>query len=889
MAIEPITTSGPSITVSNAEEFLDAYRALSNEEGGGSILLKSGAEPFKIKMYHPYTGGLGEEPVVVKSSDRDEPADLSRIFLRNVSNIRFENVHIDATFQDGNNLTIQGSDNIQIVDSHFVGDATGPAMTASDKSESLGNIRESSDILFSNNTVENLFSALGVTNSDNVEISGNTFEHLQGDGLQLGGVQNIRIVDNHFSDFFSSPNSVIHPDMIQFHGSGINQATVDVTISGNFFDNGEGGATQTIFMRNEKIRTDVTDDHKNITISDNLIYNGSLNGISLADIDGLTLTDNTLLWNPEATVVGSDGSTQAPRIILRNSVTNILAEGNIAASMAIPEGADASDNHLLNYSDPDSPNYVGTHFVNAANGGDLDLKDLRLLPESEWVGTGAPMSQPVTTTDDGVDAVLRYSVEGSDIYELTFDAKLSIDTEGYLSESDYDFAWKFDDGVTMDGISVTREFPDSGEYGATLSVFKGGELQDEVSRAVVVESKDIFELDFEGGVVDLSDIDAKLVTNGDDALVDGYDGKGFRLDGDDNGFYVHRETGEINDLKAFGLSLDLRLDDADGAGNFLNFYTVMKGGITDDGAIRFSMNTDEGSFSLSTEPGVMGVGEWHRVGIAYDDDAGNLGLYVDGELAAETAASGETAARQHNMTFGEVFGRSSAKVTLDNVVMSKDPEVAGELTVRKDPSDPESEAPSDPVPDEPTDPVAEQPSDPVAEEPSDPVAEQPTDPVAEQPSDPVADTPSDPVADAPSEPEPEPDEPVDAGAPAAPDSPVTRDGGRAPEPDAGAPSTPDADDADGEDTEPDGAGEQGRPVSQVREETQAFFSKIINMIMNIFGLGSTSEEEEVAEDTTPATGEARSVTSLLDLVPVIGSYADDLPDDDEEDDLDLAA
>lgn len=819
MAIEPITTSGPSVSVSTSDELREAYLKLSSTPGGGTITVDGDGGPYSFWFYKDGGG----EPVIIKSADSENPAHFETFNIRDEGNIRIENVYLDSTEVDPKpyafkTFSVYNCDNIQIVDSHFVGSATGPALSTEDRVDSLGNFRWSDDILFSGNTVENYFHGVGFLDGTNIEVADNSFTHMQGDGIRFGGVQDVLISDNYFGDFYSSLNSVNHPDMIQFWGKNASQLTQDVTIANNVFDNGDGNATQTIFIRNDKVDTDFVDNYKNITITNNLIYNGSLNGISLADIDGLTLTHNTLLWNKESTLAGSEVSTQAPKIIVRDSVTGVYAEGNIAEGINLPEGSIEKDNYRLNYGDPDSPNYVGNHFVNAATGGDLDLGDLRLLPESDWVGAGATYSQPMAKTEEGVDAVMRYSVQGSDIHEITFDAIYSIDTEGRLTEDEYDFRWEFGDGGTMEGISVTRTFPDAGTYDVKLSILKGGVLQDSIAREASVASKDIFEIDFEGGVIDLSDNEAIVGYNGD-GLVAGKVGTGFQLDGDDNSLNIHRDNPEINDLKAFGLSMDLRLDSSDGSGDFLSFNKVMDAGVTEDRAVQFTLQTDEGTFTVKTAGGVIDVGSWHRIGFAFDDDAGSLGIYIDGELAAETEARGETGPRDQNMVFGEVFGRSSAKATLDNLVMTKDTNDVGELTVR--PKPPSSSS----------------------------------------------------------------DDTTDSGGTI---EPVVRgDGATSGNQSDASSSNPESSNEDGSDGEADNS----RPGVRVLGESKNFLSKLIDMILKIFGLGSDEDADQSEEEIETGTEEPTEVrASLLDLIPVTGTYDDDLAfDDDDDDDLDVAA
>lgn len=681
--ISPITTDGPQIVVSNTEEFLAAFETLGSTPGGGTILLAEGSDRFDVVMWK--TGD--NEPVVIRPENPDEPMVSGRFKIRDIDNIRFEGVTFDGSNPAVKALSFQDSNNIQIDNCEFIGPADGPALDPDNKLPAAFTFRDGSQLLFTNNVVDGYMHGLGVTDVTTFVFTGNTIQQIQGDGLRMGGVVDADISGNLFQDFLGGLNKVTHPDMIQIWGTNAGQLTENVQIVENIFLT-DNAASQTIFIRNERLHTEFTDNFQNIEISNNLIYNGSINGISLADIDGLILNNNTLLWNEEA-LVNVNGTSQPPRIIVRDSVNVAEASGNITKGFTLPGTEFDSGNIRFSY-DPMDDNYVGNYFVNVTNGGPLSISDLRLLPDSELLGLGADISQPLSRTKEGVEAVLRYE-PGKDIHVLTFDAKLSIDEVGYLSDDDYDFTWTFDDGTTLKGIEVTRTFPDSGEYGVTLTVTKGGAVAAEILREFEVMSKDIFEINFETGIEDVSDANA-IIGASEAFLVGGRDGgTGLKLGGT-NGLTIHRDNPEIESFDNFGLATDLRLDG--NTGIFLNFYKVMTGTIQKDGSIRYTMNTTEGSFELTTPGGLVGDGKWHRIGISYDGDKQSLGLFVDGTRVAETAAWGTVDGKGQNMKFGNVFGKSSAQITLDNVVMSK--EAFEELPVYAPKETPEPESKSDP-------------------------------------------------------------------------------------------------------------------------------------------------------------------------------------------------
>ena len=71
--------------------------------------------------------------------------------------------------------------------------------------------------------------------------------------------------------------------MIQFWTSGTTSPSTNIVIRGNILDSGDGGWTQSIFMRNEMVDTGGAGDamfYQNILIEDNVIYNAFIPMVS---------------------------------------------------------------------------------------------------------------------------------------------------------------------------------------------------------------------------------------------------------------------------------------------------------------------------------------------------------------------------------------------------------------------------------------------------------------------------------------------------------------------------------------------------------------------------------------------------------------------------------
>ena len=677
-----------TITVTSAEDFVTAYQTLSTT-GGGTILVAEGAEKYALAMSGR---DAGTDPVTIRSADPDDPVELARVSITYAENIRLEGLNVDSSDipadESASNLHIYGSKNIEVLDSTFESRADGFLNKASDPNagDIFGNIKESTDIVFSGNTVSNYFHGLGVFESQRVEISDNDFSGIQGDGIRMGSIQQVSITDNHLHDFYGSSNSTNHDDMIQLWSVGADDVTRDLTITGNFLNSGDGQASQSIFIGNERDKTEPDHIYENIVITDNVIYNGHKNGIVVSGARGVTVEDNTLLHNPTAYMYSNqteweedDGSTGAPAIRFAR-VEDGEARGNIATSMptAIDGRVISEDNQLVNFGNALSGNYVGEHFINAETGGTVDLRDLRLKDESPWVGKyGAEASQPDSVSDDGeTEAVAEFGLGGDDIWSIDLDASRSLDGEGALEPGDYTYVWTFDDGSTLEGVRVTKTFDAPGEQNVRLDIFRDGELLDTITRDLRLVDKTYAKMTFDDGIEDLSSYASNLKKAEEENLVaDREGGQAYHIGGDDR-IGLDRGNEQQHNLETFGLRLDLKLDQVGKGGELLSFHKVMSAKVDSEGAITFKITTGDGDFTMKSDP-VLNDTQWHEFGLAFDGVNGTMSMTLDGGEIAGGEAWGMTAGKSsYGLYFGSTFG-SAVPATIDNILFGADPEMAG--------------------------------------------------------------------------------------------------------------------------------------------------------------------------------------------------------------------
>lgn len=669
-----LQNSAQTIVVSSSEDLAEAYETLSHN-GGGTIRVAEGAEPIEIALSD---GGVGQ--VRIESADPDNPTLLHRIAFTDVENVTVSGFNVDSTGVDRpgwhQDVMVTNSDNIVIQDSDFKSNAVGrygPDEEGTVLGESFGIVRGSTDFVFEGNTVEDYYQGLSLKETVGVSIADNEFAGLQGDGLRLSGVQNADVVGNYLHDFLGTTNNFNHNDFIQVWSSNTTLTAKNLTFSSNVLDSGDGSSAQGIFIGNERFNHGETDHiFQNIEIFDNVIHSGNANGISVRGANNVEVSDNTLLWNRGAETVGDTGDSGVSRapLIRLEEVTRGSVDDNITPGLNLDDNVRENGNRVINYTSPNDPNFVGTHFINATEGGALDPNDLRLRPDSEWNGeAGAELSAALTATESGVQVAFTSDAATNDFFAYTFDASASVDENGFVENGDYDFVWTLEDGTVLNGIEASHNFTDAGSYNVHLDIFRDGVRVESEDRVVNVASKDLVELDLNRSVVDTSAYASSVEIEGARAVSSG----GYRIGGDDR-ISIGQGNLQIHDLESFGITADLRVLNGDD-GRFLLLHRVLDARVLEDGSVQFTLHTDEGSFVVDSGEVSITDGAFHNVGFAYNGET--LSVHIDGDTVGEVPASGVTApAGSQELVIGSKWS-PGVNAIVDNFHLGADPQVVG--------------------------------------------------------------------------------------------------------------------------------------------------------------------------------------------------------------------
>lgn len=663
-----------TIVVSDSSQIASALKSLA-EGGGGTLLLDGAAGAYDIDLK---AVGESDAPILIAPLDPETPPVVSKLHLDRCAGLTVTGMQIGDGTKDGQkDIYLTSSQNLALVGNTMTGTAEGFYSEAGDTemADTMMYARYCRGLTFADNTVSNYFSAIGMLDCAEVDIERNDFSKLQGDGIQGGAWDDVRIANNYMHDFYGSTQSVNHSDMIQIWGSSTSFAARNVEITGNVLNSGDGALTQGIFIRNEEFGTGKKADGylENITITNNTLYNGAPNGIYVANAKDLIVSNNTVLWDQDATTYTSpsvQASSAIPSILVRDSI-EISVEKNISgkyqmSDLTAEELANVQDNQIIDYSNPSSDSYAPALFNNLLTN-NLDLRDLMLRDESDLDGYGATIDLSLLQ-DAVLVPIILPEVPANDPRVIQLEAGLLNSDGTVIDSSQLRIVWTFSDGAVLQGTEVARLFTEAGDYHVTMEVqSQDGETLGTVTRGFEIESPILTEISFDGDISDSSGRDTvlKITDPGGTSLTDGRDGRGFHLSSGHN-VELTSKNAHLYSLDSFQMDLDVKLDSATAYGDLVSQHTVSTLFVSKSGILAFSMTTSAGTFSVKAPEGMLADAEWHSVGVVFDGVAGTLQLVVDEEIVDESLAQGQTSgATPWGIVIGSAFSTPAA-ATVDN-------------------------------------------------------------------------------------------------------------------------------------------------------------------------------------------------------------------------------
>lgn len=684
---EATAGTGPTLTVHDSTELKAAIMTLS-AEGGGTVRVANGGEPYALNGFS--LGAEGAQIHILPDNPGD-PAVFTRLSLTDSRGLTFEGFTFDsrAVYEDRpgwqSDIDIRHSHDIALIGNNFISAADG--LYAGDgtatRGESLGGFTNSTGITFAGNSVDHYYHGVQLSNVTDAVVSGNRFAHIQGDGIRLKSVQDVLVEGNVLRDFYGTTQDINHTDMIQIMaGSTDFQNTERVTIRDNLLFSGEGAATQSIFIRNET-QAETGMAYRDISVINNLIYNGHQHGVTISGADGVEVARNTLLWDRDTYMITGGGRALnfTPVInIFESDVTAVT--GNLVGGVNLRDvPAAVSENILLDYADTLSATAIGALFINAAQGGGLDLRDLSLLPGAEDVlaGSGVALSEELGRLFEapgavpgggaGITAVLRQTPGSGAEMRVLYDAGFSTGLDGLLTPETAEIRWRFSDGVVLEGMQVERVFDVAGLYDVELTVITEAG-RESIQRQTEIRDPQLLYIDFESGLSDASSYRTALDSDAGSfgGLGFGHTGWGFVLDGQ-NSLKIDRDAAQFEGLSEMSIALSLQRPEGGDHGLLLNRHGEIRAYVTEDGAFGVKLwGADGRSTEAVSMPGMLDDTDWHRIVATYDGDGPGLKLFVDGALAAISGPVGAVKATgAYDMVLGNQWGRDSLQGRIDDL------------------------------------------------------------------------------------------------------------------------------------------------------------------------------------------------------------------------------
>jgi peptidoglycan hydrolase-like protein with peptidoglycan-binding domain len=331
-------TSGTPVTTTAG-----LLAALKTAHAGDTITLAPGTY-IGVKIVGLTYGASGlnfTSPVTITSADPSHEAVIEGLGIANVTGLTFRNLAFTSVGVTDPYFAyrIQDSQNLTFDHLYVHGD---PSIAPSAQIDGF-NVEKSSGLTFTNSDYS-YGDPLNFTNDSNVTISGDSFHNLNKGGVEMGGTSDVSITNNVCSDFDSAYGT--HVDCIQIFTAGTTVAAHNITITGNLFYRGTGGAVQGIFVQDEV----GTLPFSNVTIDDNAMIGGIWSSVLLRGATGNVQVNNNIAatW-PGVDVEGSTASNIvttnfAGWVFLRDPLTGaiITETGNQAQAYPNPTGTGAA-------------------------------------------------------------------------------------------------------------------------------------------------------------------------------------------------------------------------------------------------------------------------------------------------------------------------------------------------------------------------------------------------------------------------------------------------------------------------------------------------------------------------------------------------------------------
>ncbi len=660
-----------TITVTTTQELSAALAAAT---GGETILLAPG-DYGDVEMLGNRAPNLAfAETVTLKSADPNDPARITKLDLREASNITFDGLLFDYTFEAGQQnyyrpFSVSDSTGISILNSVFDGDVAQDVSQAADGyGYAIGlSFRDTSDVVVEGNSFFTFYRAATISDSSDVSILGNDIHDIRLDGLNFSEVQNVLIEGNHIHDFRGPTDAGDHSDMIQFWTRNTENPSTGITIRDNQLDIGDGIATHAIFMRNDLVDRGLAGDemfYRDVLIEENTIVNAHLHGIYVGETDGLQIERNTVVHADGAAQDGADASVEIPRIDVAGPSRNVTIVQNITSAIHTNETSNAwtiENNAFVQDQNRQAAGYYEDVFLPSSLSLGVDGHHFIATPGGV-INTLSAGAAGVRTSGEDLFGHFSITQDANDLSLYHFAAAFDPAALTVLTH----FQWSFGDGTTASGTEVSHSFEETGDFEVHLAVSSPGMETASQSTTVTVDAESVLTLDPEFGFI---------AFDGSDMIFLDEEEPVGSVVLEDRGVSASVEREHVTDILGapeFSINLSLDATHLEATGDVFRLHSSILTQVDRDGDFVLRAWGADGERIKLTSDGVdLADLEEHDVSIRYDD--ATLELWIDGALQGAAAmSSGLASVGRHDLVFGNPWGKQNFESVIDRFDITLD-------------------------------------------------------------------------------------------------------------------------------------------------------------------------------------------------------------------------
>lgn len=657
-----------TITVSTQAQLLSALKTAT----GGETILMQGGNYGDLTLIDRSTFDLTfSKDVTLKAADAAKPPVVTGLDVRNASHLTFDGITFDYTANSGANLwnlpfRVSGGNDITFNGCTFDGDLA-KGRTAIDNGFPTGHglaLSGITNVSVTNTEFFNFYKGLSAGGCNNVVVANNDIHDIRMDGMTFSSVQGVLVENNTIHNFNTSKLSGDHADMIQFWTTGTTRPSTDIIIRGNVLDIGDGGYTQSIFMRNELVSAGQAGTemyYKNVTIENNVIVNGHLHGITVGETAGLTIANNSVLHSDGNAPDGPDSPVEIPRINVSANSTNVSITNNASSGISGYTGQagwNVSMNAFVQDQNPNLPGWYGSIFATSTLNTENGLHHFIALPGSMLTTLSAGATSILKPATNVVTAAFNIAETANDLHTMTFDASATLGPK----PAGTTYLWSFGDGTTATGKAVTHSYANGGAYDVKLTVKLPDGRSDVAAIKLGIEDTLVARLGDTGGFV-VGSMGTQTLLKTAMPLDGAYNlqlgGKGTITQIAHS--HLERIFGEDN------ITIDFRLrTDAPGiSGEIFRLHGSMQATVRSNGVVEVKLWKADGSIVCVTSgTKVINDGKFHTV--TMDLDNGKLALFVDGVKTQQAAFTGTIIdPGNFDLTFGSGWAGKNLAGDLD--------------------------------------------------------------------------------------------------------------------------------------------------------------------------------------------------------------------------------